>query len=451
MTATPASRAPLFRAIFVLSVVAVCLIRLAGFVADNAVDLLFDDQWDALRPLFENRGPWNAFFMQHGPPRLGLGGLIDWFLYDATNWDVRAESWAGVIVLALTTVTALALAVRLRGHLAWSDAAFPLLLLSTVHWETLLLTPFLAAKILPLLLTLLLALIWSANISRLQTAGLAVFGILTLFTGYGFCGFPVTVALALLLAWRASAETSSHRAKLIPLLLLFAAAVVVFASTYQWSTGTSDWRFPVPNWWDYPRFCALMFTSLLGWRANTFSSAALGAVVLILVIAAFLAAARLIWRGQSTPRTRAVWILAGTSLTYSALTAIGRLPTNLEAAFLWRYTTLMMPALCGLALAAEGWAQSRSRPWRAGVGVAWLALAATVWSNFTPESYAATIAQGKRQWISSYLATHDLKAANQASGYWVYFPEPDSPVIAEKLRWLEQRHFSFFRDASARK
>ena len=67
---------------------AICLVRLAGFAKDNAVNLLFEDQWDFLAPLFEGKGPWACFFWQHGPHRQGLGGLIDWFLYRAADWDV---------------------------------------------------------------------------------------------------------------------------------------------------------------------------------------------------------------------------------------------------------------------------------------------------------------------------------------------------------------------------
>jgi len=424
----------------------VCLIRLAGFVHANAVDLPFNDQWDALGPLFENEGPWRAFLMQHGPPRLGLGGVINWYLYAATGWDVRAEAWVGVAALGLTTLVALALAARLRGYVAWRDAAFPLLLLSPVHWESLLHVTFVGAHILPLLLTLLLAYAWSAARPLPRVLGVGIFGPAVLFTGYGICGGPATASLAALLWLRAERRTPpAPRWPMVLILLYLAAAAALFAFHYQWSPGTREWRFPVPAAWDYPRFCALMFTNLLGWRAITAGSTVVGAVLLGLVSVACLAAFVAIWRRRATARDRAVWILAGTSLTFAALTAIGRLPTTIEAAFLWRYTTLVMPALCALALAAEGWTETRHPRWRQACGFAWLTLAGVVWSNFTPETYAATIARGKRLWIASYLQSRDLRAANRAADFVIYFPEPDSPRIAEKLRWLQKHRLSFFR------
>jgi hypothetical protein len=188
-----------------------------------------------------------------------------------------------------------------------------------------------------------------------------------------------------------------------------------------------------------------MFTSLLGWRAISAASVIVGLVVLGLVATAFAGAAITIWRRHANPRSRAVWILTGTTLLYAALTAFGRLPTTLQAAFMWRYVTLMVPAVCGLALAAEGWASPRGIRFRFGFAAVWLALAGAVWSDFKPEDNAAIVAKGKNLWVANYRQTHDLNAASRAAGFSIYSLAPTSPVIAGKLRWLEQRHLSFFR------
>jgi hypothetical protein len=78
--------------------------------------------------------------------------------------------------------------------------------------------------------------------------------------------------------------------------------------------------------------------------------------------------------------------------------------------------------------------------------IGWIVFAGTIWCNFSPEQYGAAVAKGKRLWIASYLKTHDLRAANKEADCDVYFPDPESPLVAERLRWLEQRHLSFFRD-----
>lgn len=439
-------RGSLFALVLVAAVFVVCLIRLVGFVQDNAVDLLFDDQWVLLGPVFKGQGPWSCFLLQDGPQRQGLGGLICWYLYGATGWNVRAEVWAEVIVLIVTTLVALTLAVRLRGRLSWSDVAFPLLLLGPIHWATMTFVTMLAYGILPLLLIFLLACAWTAKNPATRVASAGIFGGLALFSSYGLCATAATIGLALLLCLRPDgkqAKSETLQAGLI--LLCLGGAVLAFAHGYLWEPGVPGWRFPVPNWWDYPRFCALMFTSLLGFRSISTLTTAAGGVLFVLVLAAFVVAAVKIWRREATARAKAVWILTGTSLVYAALTAFGRLPINIEAAFMWRYMTLMTPGICGLALAAEEWAAAKPGIVRRGCMLGWVALAAVVWGNFAPERNAATIARGKRQWITSYLKTRNLAAANRESDFWVYFQAPDSPRIAEKLHWLEQRHLSFFR------
>lgn len=439
-------------AAFVAGTFAVCLIRLAGFVKADAVDVLCEDQWDFLQPLFAGRGPWSCFFWQHGPHRQGLGGLIDWCLFNATGWDVRSEAWAAVAVLSLAAIGAIALAARLRGRLSWSDAAFPLLLLGPIHWETMIYTPNLAHSILPLLFAVLLAYAWGPAGPALRVLGAGIFGALTLFTGYGSCGAPVTMGLALILWPRPGREgTPVDRRQLVLILLMLGAAIVVFAQGYHWDRGTPGWSTSRPPWWDYPRFCALMFTSLIGWRTISAASTVAGGFLLGSVVAAFLFAAIALWRRKADPRARAVWILTGTSLLYAALTAFGRLPVTIEAAFMWRYVTLMMPALCGLALAIEGWALPRGARLRIGFALVWLALAGAVWSNFKPENNAAILAKAKNLWVAGYLQTRDLNAANQAAGFSIYSNDPVSPVIAGKLRWLEQRHLSFFRSQPGRR
>jgi len=445
------SRDALFGLILVAATFTICLVRLCGFAWAYAVDLPFEDQWALLTPLFENKGPLHYFFFQAGPYYQGLGGVIEWYLYRATGWNVCADAWAAVVVLAMASAAAIALAARLRGRLSWSDAAFPLLILNPIHWETMILTPMLAHSILPLLLIFLLAYAWTLTGAATGILAVGVFSTLVLFTGYSVCCAPVTIGLALLLWLRPAREDAERNRRQAGLVLFFlGGAVMVFAHGYHWSHEAPGWRFPVPNWWDYPRFCALMFTNLIGIRAISAATAAVGAVVLGLVTAAFISAAVRVWRREATARAKAVWILTGSSLVYAAFTALGRLPFNIQAAFMWRYIALMVPSVCGLALAAEEWAAARPRAVQRCVMIGWVAFAGIIWCNFMPEQYGAVIAQGKKRWIASYLKTHDLRAANKEADCDVFFPAPEAPWIADRLHWLEQRYLTFFRDVDSR-
>ena len=175
------------------------------------------------------------------------------------------------------------------------------------------LTPNLADSILPLFFTVMLANVWILPGSLPRVLGVGLFGALTLFTGYGFCGAPVTAGLALLLWLRSRrGNRDPDRRTAVPILGILGVATIAFAWGYHWDRGTHVWGPSMPDWWDYPRFCALMFTSLLGLRpvyaatllhgtvAGAISpfvrqvvSAALavvGAVRLVLVVSVFLAA-----------------------------------------------------------------------------------------------------------------------------------------------------------------
>jgi len=73
----------------------------------NAVNILFLDQWDYLRALFENRGVWAFFNAQHGPHREGLAVLVTTIIYRVTAWNVRAEAFAIVVVMVIASLAAL--------------------------------------------------------------------------------------------------------------------------------------------------------------------------------------------------------------------------------------------------------------------------------------------------------------------------------------------------------
>jgi hypothetical protein len=444
--ASASDRRQLLNLLAVGGAFAVAFARLASLVLATAVNLPFQDQWDLLRPMFDGAGPWACFRLQHGPHRQGLGGLINWALYSGTGWDVRAEAWAGCVILALAALSAIGLARRLRGRLDWSDAVFPLLLMATVNWETMLLTANIAHGILPLLLTLWLALAWTVKSANRRAALLVGLGFLALFTGFAACAFFVCGGLALLRAVRPAADDPGPGAARWLALGGFVASVVVFALGYTWQPAVPHWRFPVDNIWDYPRFVALMYASLAGWREVSVPALVIGGTALGLVVVTLAWALRDVWLGRSAAAAP-VLLLAGTTLAYAAFTAIGRLPAGIEAAFMWRYLSLLLPAGVGVALAAAEWAKSRPSPvLRALPGAVLLLAALVVWGNFRPDRYAAVVADGKRLWITSYLETHDLAEANRRSDFFVYRADAESDWLAARLRWLEARKLTFFKD-----
>lgn len=419
------------------------LLRLAGLVSDAAVNVPYADQWDFLAPLFNGEGPWSCFIQQHGPHRQGLGGVVQWALYSVTAWDVRAEAWFALIALFVTAIAATAVAVRLRGHLSPLHAVLPLIILSPLHWETLLFTTNVAHSILPLCMLLLLAcaLLIRSDLWRASLVG--ILGVLSVFTGFGFC--TALAAMGVLAVTLTSAHTPATRRGGLITLAIITGGFALFFTNYRWDPAVPNWTFPVPDWWNYGTFAAYMTSTLLGLREKSLLAVVLGGGVFVTIAGVFVFSMLQLLRAHDPRRSAVIALLTGTSLVYAALTAYGRLPAGIEAAFMWRYTTLMMPAAIGLVLFLDA-QLNRARPaWvRAGAMAGILAIALPIVLNVTPERLATVIASGKHRWIAAYQTTRDADQANVLSDFWVY-PTPRNPQhILKRLQWLEARHLSLF-------
>ncbi|MEO7414709.1 MAG: hypothetical protein ABIZ81_15275 [Opitutaceae bacterium] len=423
---------------------ALCLARFARLVSVGAVNVLFGDQWDFLLPLFRGEGPWTLFLQQHGPHRQGAGGWVQWLIYRTSGWDVRAETWTGFVILFGAATAAVALAVRIRGRLAWWDAALVFIVLSPLHWETLLLAPNLAHSVLPLCLALLLVHAWFAPRFAIRIVSIGVFGTLCTFTGFGFCASVAAGILALASTSRANPDRGGASG----LVAVFICGVALFLIGYHWAPAIPGWHFPVAEWWNYGTFVAYMGATLVGLREKTWMAITVGGAWCLLVAGVFGISLQQVWARGATRRTIASALLTGTALTYMAFTAVGRLPANVEAAFMWRYTSLTMTGALGVILFLTPWMEAvASVIWRRVTMGAVCVFAFTIWINVGPDQRTATIAVAKRNWVSAYLETRDLARANEVSNFWVYPPLPNAPHIAERLEWLEKRKLSFFKNA----
>jgi len=80
---------------------------------------------------------------------------------------------------------------------------------------------------------------------------------------------------------------------------------------------------------------------------------------------------------------------------------------------MWRHTTLMIPALCGLALVAEKWTYRCSNFVRWTVLVAWVCLSCVIWFNFPQsETLLPRDPQGKYRAIQwTYAALNSVEPA----------------------------------------
>lgn len=63
---------------------------------------------------------------------------------------------------------------------------------------------------------------------------------------------------------------------------------------------------------------------------------------------------------------------------------------------------------------------------------------------FSGRDGAAALCDAKTRWVSAYLQTHDVQAADKMTHFQIH-PNPVARGVDEKLQWLAAHHYSFFR------
>src|SRR5262249_20950276 len=115
--------------------------RLFQLISRYAVNIFFMDQWDFNEAtLFQKHSLWEMFRWQHGPHRQGLGAIVEYLVEPFFGWSTRTESFLICGIVLLATVCALWLKWRLFGKLSIFDVCIPLILLSSLQYETLVIT-----------------------------------------------------------------------------------------------------------------------------------------------------------------------------------------------------------------------------------------------------------------------------------------------------------------------
>jgi len=134
--------------------------------------------------------------------------------------------------------------------------------------------------------------------------------------------------------------------------------------------------------------------------------------------------------------------LGGFSLTYAALTSVGRIPLGLEAGQASRYVTLLLPSLVAIY-----WTLRRIGPAGRVAAIRWgiVGFALLVNLGVTGADYAELehFYRGKRAWAIAYLRSEDVKQAEILSGFRIH-PDPDGTRLGEKLAFLKTHGLSIF-------
>jgi len=244
-----------------------CVVLYANWlvaIARFQPNVMFWDQWEFYRPLFQGEGWWARATQQNGPVREGLGFVVSGWILEATRWDVRYDSVWAASALLLAAALALRLKSKIAGPIRLHDAWIPLMCLGAGQFETVLAVPQVSHSVLPFALTLLAANVWLSSRAVLQYFGTAAVGVALTFTGFGlFAGSLITMLLAAS-AVRHAVKRERRVWPALAGLAVSAGGWALFTRGYVFQPAVENYRFPWTPASDYLRFISLMLNLSAG-------------------------------------------------------------------------------------------------------------------------------------------------------------------------------------------
>jgi hypothetical protein len=421
--------------------------RFFGLIRQYAVNVLWYDQWDFDdATLFQHHSIWEMFRWQHGPHRQGLGALLQKLIEPWIHWNSRYEAFVIGAVIVSAAVLALLLKVRLYGKIGYSDVIIPLLFLTPLQYETLVVTPNLAHGPLPSLLTVLYCLCWLIRSCRWKYICVLLVNFLLIYTGFGiFIGVVTPALLALDYYGNTRNQAPKYQWGTAAALAISIASLASFFVHYRFEPAV-DCFSPAPkNPVMYPWFVALMFLHVSGLTILNLTLATLvGSIALLLLLVGLaIAVKRLLAQSSDTwSRDAVIAVLLAYCAVYCLNTAYGRLCSGLVAAGSSRYTPYVVLGFFGLYLYALS---NHSRNLRVSLVLFLLvyALLGVLPLNRIDALNLEYLSNGKRSWRECYLARHDIHECDTLTQFPIY-PSPEATHLQEKLDFLERNHLNLY-------
>lgn len=412
--------------------------RIFHIVNAYAVNVFFVDTWDYEdATLFQHHSLAQIFLWQKGPHRLGLGGIIDYFLGPMIHWNSRYEAFAEATILCLAALLAIVLKRRLTGKLDYADALIPILVLTPVQWQTLLVIVHPSIGALVVLLVLLYCLALTAQLPITRYACAAVVNICLIFTGYGVVfGFLSPVFFGL--------EYYKRKSKLaLAASALSIAVLVFFFFSSRPDTGAGCFSLTPTNPLHYGLFAGFMLSTFIGIQPvvhlgpAVIAGVALLVVFLIVLIKTSIEALRF---GTSLPSITSA--LLAYALLFCFATAYGRLCLGLGQSQSSRYMGYLTLGFFGLYLAARTVTDRLGRVLCTVAVAGLVALTSTGLSKQDLQTITS-LRDGRIKWTSCYISTHNIERCDQEAGFPICW-NPEPPDLRTKLDFLERNHLNLF-------
>jgi len=348
---------PWFPRIFVGAVWLLMTLSLLAYVAHYGSNVPFLDDWH-LVPVIAGDQPVTAEWLwsQHGDHRVPLSRLLLLGLGKLYGYDFRCGMVFNVLALSGASLVLIFLSQRLRGHLSWTDAFFPLVLLNPGQWE-IYLWCWLVSLTLPIALAFMeLAIMawWGVRPSLWATLAAGVLLLLLPLTDPAGLAFVPAIVLWLatcgIVAWR-ERTSSTWTQRVLP--LLFACAAIGLVAVYfvgyrrlQGGEGT-------------PSMAAVLRTTIEILSMSIGHASVLiwpwSVPIVLGLLTAGVYALRRTWTDQPQDRSRVAGLLFFWAGAFCLVLALGwgRGGEGGSAGFKSRYVVMVVPVICTIFLSCN--------------------------------------------------------------------------------------------------
>jgi hypothetical protein len=416
--------------------------RMFHILSKYSTNIFNGDEWDFRTAQFQGASLWRMFTWQHGPPRLGIGFVVDALLSDLTRWDSRATSLLEGAVMVAAMCCALWLKHRLFGRITLSDVVFPLLLFVPVQFLAFVVTPIVAHGPFPVLLTVLFCLAWTVANIWWRYSLVLVINFLLIYTGFGiFVGFitPLLLGVALFRG------IGKPRGWLLPgvALIISLLSLASFFVGYQVGMASGCLVFSPAPLLRYVWYAALIFATLFQLNGHSLLPSLVGFAVLLLnLIVCGWSAYRLLRDRGDVPQNTAIFTFTCLSLLFTVSAAAGRMCRGLDSAHANRYMPYLIPGLTAVYMSLL----LVRRPLLRQVGLAVLVFSLLLGATPLRRSVKGPLVSwhhAKQSWKECYLKFEKVDYCDTRMHFKVH-PSPAGTHLNEKLQFLKARRLNLY-------
>jgi hypothetical protein len=265
-------------------------------------------------------------------------------------------------------------------------------------------------------------------------------------TGFTLLLGAITPAVLLLLAY-SPGLTSRERAMYGSGLAASLATLAFFFYGFIPQSATDCFQFPHPRPWEYLSYAGFVLGRPFGLESGDSRAQLLIGASVTLGMTGFVAYT--IFRLFRMRDDQALWLvtssLAGFTLLFAVMCAVGRICLGFPSAAATRYIPYVLPGILAMYLVI------RRASVRSSVASALLPVFLVACIVKERDQMSANEAEAyqkfKQRWRDCYLSSHDIEACDALAGHAVY-PAPKHTNLQQKLDWLEARQLSLFRTNS---